>query len=366
MRQKKKSYLFASLIIFLTCGLTACGNSINNDNNVNDVRNERLQIIPLEDKGLEVTILESPTEHLGGFNLGLIPDMERDLTFNHADCPQTDERMHGCWGYFQLETPQDILSFSITNGVDEEYSFLLKLLYNYEEVAFRPLGSDEFITELVFSLAPGSDAYIPFQLSDELDISSYTSKLTVVFAAFPDYYRDMYSAQHIMEYPFGLILSFELDYGSNASRQRLANFESVERVEMADPVFGLILTSDCRDSIIDTAPTLIQANPGEIITLGFSSDIEGYTPEEMENYLIIALLDWQQVEMNGLPYLSIATEEDKTDYEMDHGNFTIVVPTEPGFYEFVLLGIPNPNHPNHFWSYAPAAHSERITIEVTD
>ena len=53
-------------------------------------------------------------------------------------------------------------------------------------------------------------------------------------------------------------------------------------------------------------------------------------------------------------------------YEMDHGSFTIVVPTEPGFYEFVLIGIPNPNHPNNFLNFAPAENSDRITIEVIE
>ena len=363
----RKKSLFISLIISVVVGLSACNNSSNDNNNDSEVRNDRMQVIPLEDKGLEVTILEALPEHLGGISLGLIPEIERDLTFDFNDCPQTDERMHQCWGYFQLKTPQDILSFSITNGgIDEHHSFLLKLLYNYEEVAFKPLGSNEFMTELAFSLAFGYSAYIPFQLSDTLEISAYTSKLTVVFVAFPDYFRAVDRMQRIMEYPFGMILTFELDYGSNTPMQQLSNFENVNRVEMESPIFGLVLTSGLVESEIESAPMLIQASPGEMMTLGFSIDLTGYTSEKIENYLIIALLDWRQIEMNGLAYLSIAVEEEKTAYEMDYGRFTIIAPIEPGLYEFVLIGIPNSNHPNHFWSYAPAAHSERITIEVVD
>ena len=361
-------YLFIGSSVILALTLTACDNS----NNV-EIRNERLQILPLEDMGLEVAILRDPGYLAGEMGFGLISGRERDLTFDYNVCPFTDElddRIHGCSGYFQLETPQDILSFNVINGLENERNFLLKVLYNYEEVAFRPLGSDTYVTELVFTLDTWQDATIPFQLNESLEVSEYTSKLTVIFVNFPDYFRAMDPMQNIMEYPFGMILSFELDYGSGVARQPLVNFESAKRVELEFPHFGLIITPDfdpsAQETRVESAPFLIQASPGEEIALGFSSRLDGYTSVDLENYLITALLDWRQVEMNGLPYLLIDVAEEKTESQVDHGRFTIVAPTEPGFYEFVLIGIPNPNHPNHFWSFEPAARSERITIEVVE
>ena len=369
MRREIIKCIFIGLSIVLISVLSACDHS----SSYTELRNERLHMLPIEDMGLEVTIIEAPSEILGdGFSFGLRPWIEQDLTFDYFnECPFTDERMEGCSGYFQLETPQDILSFSVANGLENDHSILVTLLYNYEAVAFRPLGSDEYVTELSFYLGAEQGVYIPFQLSESLEVSDYTSKLTAVFVKFPDYFRAMDPMQNIVEHPFGMILSFELDYyGSGIAREPIANFESTQRVEVRYPNFGLMITPDfepsARETSMEFPPTLIQASPREEIALGFSARIDSYISVDLENYLITALLDWQQVEMSGLPYLLIDVAEEKIDNQVDHGRFTIVAPTEPGFYEFVLIGIPNPTHPNHAWSFEPASRSERITIEVVE
>ena len=342
-------------ILFFVTFLIACTNQASH---TDDFINENRQSTNITEMDFDITHRKLYDTTDQGISFGIFPGLENTLD---EVCPE------GCWGSFVLERPQDFLTASVVNYGLEERSFILKLFYNYEEVAFQVLGSEEFQTEFLFSLDVGVEAHIHFQLEDNLEINMYRNKLTAALFSMPEYYAGL-SDWEIVDNMLNMIINFELSYGFDTPDLLDLNLSPIQIKTLSTETgwFGLhiidSLDPDNPDDVI-FPNNLIQGSPGEILDLGFIVDLSSTVFEPLESYLLLALLDWQQVEMTGSPYLFISIDGDSESF-VNYGRFSINLPEEPGFYELILIGIANPHAPNTQENYFPQETSQRITIQV--
>ncbi|MCL2559417.1 MAG: hypothetical protein FWE07_02920 [Turicibacter sp.] len=267
------------------------------------------------------------------------------------------------FGGMRHETPQDIFSVEISNGYSFDLNLLVKIFYNYEEVPFRVLGNEEYSTEFIFTLPALYDVMIPVQLDSQLQVNELlSSRLTVAVFLVPDL--------HIAEFPEflgmfnAMALNFEIDYGSH-ERKILLPPSNVETLSIENLFAGFMINSDLEPTghTLYVPPYVMRVNPGEIIDLSLIiNGNELLNLEEVESYLVISMLDFHQIPMNGEPFLHIYTND---EYDIgQHTRFTIIAPEEPGLYEFTSFVVPNPAHSTRDSNFFLLEFGMRFTIEV--
>ena len=267
-----------------------------------------------------------------------------------------------------LKTPRDPLNLMIRNGVvGADADVVLKLFYNYEEVAFRIRGSNEYMTELFFTLEGGYRFDIPIYLDLPLEPKETVSKLTFGFF----YFVDEFAFNIEDPYPWmqGGIFNLEINYGIDEPFILLAE-EFTEVIHYPDWTGNAFLVNqqfeltdeDIELNVFYFPPTVIQTSPNERLELAFQAGLHGSITEPVTDILIISMLEWQQIPMSGQPFLWIPV--DKDDYALQHGFFYIYVPAEPGFYDFTAIAIPNPTSPLSWNNFFPLEIAIRFTIEV--
>jgi len=280
------------------------------------------------------------------------------------------------FGNITLDSTQDVLVAQVGHLAlgNEERTFLLKVFLNYEEVGFRPVGADSYKTELLISVPAGFEAHIPFTLGFELPEPDYTHALTVaVFENthlhFADFSQE--DAEELWMNGIGaMALNFDVTYGVGGQINLTANYtEPLSRHEnmqfhnlQINQNFDDFSTVSGSDGIHSSH---IEVRRGEMVELAWWAN--PYHSEDVfdrDSYVVVGLLDWQQVEMNGEPYLLVNTED---AYRMvDHGVFTFEAPNEVGMYEFIAFIVPNPTQALHEYTFFPLEFSWRFTIEVVE
>lgn len=270
---------------------------------------------------------------------------------------------------WELETPQDRLNIRVSNTTSAYYPVLLKVFYNYEAVDFRLAGSDVYQNELLIDLPPGYEYIIPFHLDSSLEAHEGLSKLTLAAFFDPQEYSVFHGAGHDLS---STVLNFEINYGLDGPMQ-------LERVQHA--------FEERSDFSRDTTPLITleqpggitseyflgpgrprQASPGELLEIEVLLNVRGDSwhsntgeGNEVEDFLVMGLLDFNQVELSGQPFLWSVNSAVPL-----FGKFTIEAPMEPGLYDFIALVIENPTGGVTFDNFIPIETSTRFTIEVVD
>ena len=270
--------------------------------------------------------------------------------------------------YFRMETSQDRLNASINNTTSHRFNAILKVFYNYEEVEFRISGSDVYNTEFLFAIEPGYYYQIPFHLDPDLEAHDGFSKLTLAVYFQPDEYAMFQQSAHYMP---ATALNFEINYGGdNPPEIEKFTHEIIEK-----PTWhgvgnhNLIITQsgDLTYENIGHPGRPLKVKAGERIELDFATNMSGifrnsfttnYIPTT--DYLIIGLLDFNQVQINGRPFLWVPVDNDVTHF----GSFYFYAPMEEGLYDFNAIIIPNPTMQMSWDSFLPLERSMRFTIEV--
>jgi len=297
----------------------------------------------------------------------------------------------------ELETPQDTLYVTFENFLRHDEArftgrdtFVMKLFFNYEATSFRPLNQEVFMTNFFFSLQEGHQVQIPIQLSDELGVNDYLNHLTVAIFATPERHTIDPVANLVvegfLESHLGVVRQFDVTFGGRKQLTLAGEGLTVYRLHNSSNVISVSPEFSSSDinlhNGVGSPPSPWRAIAGEEIVLAFTSNV-GYFPywpkltpphyPTLEDYLIIGLLNWQQVELNGQPYLMVnASNRPMGGQEMDYGFFSIIAPLEPGFYDFIAFVVPNPTHPRAdgvFFSNGGMPgnpYSIRFTIEVVE
>lgn len=269
-----------------------------------------------------------------------------------------------------LGTPQDTINVVVVNESLVDENLILKIFYNYEEVQFQISGSDRYITEYLFLAPSGYDLTIPIQLDGDLEVNDTINKLTVGIFWNPEYYiaiLDFHSDKFndITLFP-GMVLNYEINYGI-LGELILPVAATVPDALLDDLPFHSLEVNDDLElewgvEAVVSSPQPWQVWAGEEVEMAFFTNPHGIILEEIEDYLIIAMLDWHQIPINGKPYLlvnSIGTGQ--------QGVFTITAPDEPGLYDFVAFMVLNPTRQRYIYTnYFPLEISTRFTLEVLE
>lgn len=307
--------------------------------------------LPADISHLEIEMRDVPTETWGVYSFGILPGYENNLLETH---PQ------GYFGDMILETPQDRLTAVVRNESEEDLTFILKLFYNYQEVAFKIVGDEDYRTEFIFTIDSGWEFNIPFHLHSSIERNDFLNKLTAGIFLNPEGHAHW--EQHL-ESSFALMLNYEISFGGQ-ERITLTGKPAVPIKEIDSLRYtGVMVNQDFNPFAVGARrpPTLLQAASGEVIEFAFVASAYGIIIEQVENYLFIVMVDWHQTLLDDAPYLWLESDgEDRGQ----HGSFTITAPLEPGLYEVVAFFIPNPTRPASMENYFPLQISTRFTLEI--
>ena len=309
-------------------------------------------------------------------------------TVNPTFDPDDLEALVPFTGQHFLDSPDDKLEAIISNISHSSHEFVLKLFLNYEEISFRVLDEETYKTEFHFSIEGGYEITIPFVLDLELPDENYTYKLTAAFFIDPHLHAMGNDNELWWSDVFASSINLDLVFGDGGEINLSSPYNHVPIERSPHIGFWPLHITQLTIPSIDSAwglgfnfgnQPVLQVSQGEEIELFYMAsplsgdiayDLAGYDSRPYryiaQNYIILSLLDWQPIKMNGKPYLFIEIENfDYYERVTDLGSFTIIAPDEPGFYDFIAILIPNATHHNTE-TPRPFDASIRFTIEVVE
>ena len=291
------------------------------------------------------------------------------------------------YGHHQIDSPDDMLEAIISNVSAYERGFVLKLFLDYEEISFRVVGEETYKSEFHFSVEGGYEITIPFILDLNLSYIDSVYKLTAAIFVDP-HLQAMGNDNELFWHSYANAINFDLSIGlgENVKHIELGSSYNHMPLERSYNIGFMSMhviaeTLSTLDSVWELGLELenqpvVQVAPNEEISFSFVASPFPFTwgsegderPKELivQNYVIVSLLDWQQIDMNGYPYLFVHVEDNEYERITDLGHFTIIAPDEPGFYDFIAILIPNANHRNTEITHSRLDTSMRFTIEVVE
>ena len=255
-------------------------------------------------------------------------------------------------------------------------TFILKMFYEFEEIKFRVENQHSFHTEFLFNLSEGYQIHIPIQLSDAVEVTNEMRNLTIAVFPNPEYHTVnplaqwySYCADCFMEFSLsgekvGIVSNFALSIEEGTEPSFHAQEQVLEETALilaANPEF---LAEGFEDLLTSGVPSPWIVSPGEEVKIGFALHHASYVPNAswstvIDDFVIVGLLNWEQVTLNIMPYFLENSEIGAN--ETVEGYFVINAPDEPGYYDFVAFAIGNTSEVNRFLLGAIA---ERFTLKV--
>jgi len=269
---------------------------------------------------------------------------------------------------FNLPSPQEPLSFTVHNPSESDKNGLIKVFYNYEETLFRIEGSDEYVSEFVFQVPSGYEVTIPIQLYSGIYANDVVNSLIIGLFENPE----NYSMNGGITRGFATMVNLGISYGGNNElnlqipHQKIPT--QIEGISFRGVQINQDFGADSFEGLVGVStqsPNQLRVYPGEVVEFAFNANVAGSIEEDVEEYLIISMLDWQQVDKNGQPFLLVeANYADMQNNVLEQGTFTVEMPMEPGFYEFVTFIVPAPTRFNENTFGFPLQVGSPFTIEV--
>ena len=301
-------------------------------------------------------------ERIGGFGFGVD-------AYQIVHPPGT-----AVYGRIMMTDVDDYIAIYIEHLAPIDTYFVLKLFINYEEVYFRVRGTSDYVTKFIFPLHGSYEVYIPVALNIDVPNENYTYRLTA--AAFADPYSvlvvDEESALSYWREGLAFILDADLVFGSGGeiSLTEIPYSASIERREnafFAELTINQIFEGFETMEYAGNPGLFIQVNTGEEIKLAFYAHLHPSYGYDMTDYLIVALLDWQQISINNRSYLHVMVDNHH-DFNriVDHGVLTLPAINEPGIYAFTAFMISHPREAISLSNSFPGFPSNRILIEVVE
>ena len=276
------------------------------------------------------------------------------------------------YGRIRMNDTNDYLQATVEYmGLTDTY-FMLKMFIDYEEVPFQVLGEENYVTEFVFPMPPSYVLEIPFSLDMDFADVNQTHRLTA--AIFVDPYLQLIdiNSELFEAWSNGMSLNFDLIFGSGSDicLTTVPVFPTISRKENRYfPVFTVNqnLEGFEREGWHMDRPYIIQIDRGEEIHLAFHASLQGAIDYVLRDYLIIFMLDWEQISVNGQPYLHVEIDN---YFEFgniaEHGIVTLDAIDEPGSYLLTAIMIRHPTYPISLENSFPHEISNRILIEVLE
>lgn len=265
--------------------------------------------------------------------------------------------------------------FEVTNRFQPDTIFVLKFFYNYEEIDFKILGNYEFKSELVFTARLNETIIFPLAFANEPSSEENIGKLTMFIIEEPG----SFAANHIDNNAWGGVY-MALDYEVRNGGGQLAPLDVTPFSDFYEAEFhGFSIYSQplrvwegghmaFNEAFIihrgqDTELTFFANNQIEF----YRSDGQGGAVRSdhlFDNFVIISMIDWQQIDKSGKPYVLVEIEEPSL-YIGQYGTFVINVDKAPGFYEFTVILIMGAQDRVTERTFFPH-EVRRFTIEVVE
>jgi len=207
-------------------------------------------------------------------------------------------------------------------------------------------------------------------LSSRIDSSNHGSRLGAAVFLHPE--KHAINNRHIFwdfSQQLSMFLDFEIQYASRTEIQLPNESVSAEEINyIVGRCWSPIIVSEgllTRDRDIYAIESL-QTRKGERVELVFNTTPNCAGLREATNeFLILGLLDWQQVKLNDKPYLFFYQNPERY-YLLFSDNFYFYAPEESGLHEFVLILVRNPRRETNWDNFTAQDISLRMTIEVID
>ena len=340
-----------------------------------------------EEPGSEETRVISDLTYL---NLRPIDDIDLIYFLNEFESSVTEEYWFGSsfgvialdrvlapdedfYGVIELTDRTEYLTANFSSIKSHAFYFSFKVFINYEEVAFRVRGEENYATEFLFLLEPGYQVDIPFTLDLELSEENVTYKLIAgMFIVDPN--QVIHDENHYIFDDFGsmgFVLNHDLiiGLGSEINFAPDANITLLSREESIGGGTEILIAPEFKlnEYGFRARPDLtMQVRRGEDIELLFETTPRVSSGYELENYLIIGMLNGQQVLLNGNSFIFVDVGDHEFNRITDNGSFTLDAIDEVGYYDFIMILIPNPAKRNSLANSFPLFVSNRIIIEVIE
>jgi len=257
----------------------------------------------------------------------------------------------------------------------ERETFILKIFYEFEEIEFKVGNQQSFATEFLFELSEGYQIQIPIQLSEDVVINEHWGNFTVGIFAMPQYntvnplakwYYECigcFSEFALSNERAGIVRNFSLTLEDNNDLSSIDQESELQGMWLSLSVNPEFQREQFEDLLTSGPPSPWIVSPGDEVKLGFavfySNFLNNNSQMTIDDFVIVGLLNWEQIELNGQPYFSDHTEL-RVNQSLE-GYFSITAPEEPGYYDFVAFVIANRNEADNS-QFADTAL--RFTIKV--
>ncbi|MCL1990633.1 MAG: hypothetical protein FWG67_07075 [Defluviitaleaceae bacterium] len=275
------------------------------------------------------------------------------------------------YGVIEIDDVSDSLTAYFANHSTDGLPLLLKFFLNYEAVPFSVVGSgcEAYAPYFLFFLARGYEIDLEFTIHDAYLLPDSTNKLTM--ALFTDPQREVITDDDAIVFrrpEHARILNNDLIVGTGENRvEVMRRYQEVHVRQENQQFMDLWVAPEFEMDEFDLVafPELhIQVHPGEDIRLQFYTSPQPGAGYALENYLIIGLLNWEQVRINGEPFFIVDTANHGLNHVKDHGYLILDGIDEVGYHELVFFLIENPLLPNSLANSFPQRASNRLLVEV--
>jgi len=243
----------------------------------------------------------------------------------------------------------------------------MKVFLNYEAIPFYLVDEEELQTKFLFTVPNGYSANIPFSLDNEILFENGTYALTVGIFVNPNTNLGTLEEQAVREiWSSGLdmlVMSFDVLVG-DGGEIALSAEPAKPQTYFEDLQHHSVLFT--HNDEFDFPEQLIQVAPGETVELVWWANLFTNEYVAIENYAIIAMLDWEQLEFNGQPYLLVSRDDPNFSYQTDQGVWQFEAPLEPGLYDFAAFMVPNATQLRSIDTFFFLETASRLTIEVVE
>jgi len=272
------------------------------------------------------------------------------------------------YGVIELDDATDYFVAHIGIIASHDFHFVFKVFINYEEVAFRVRGEEEYALEFVLPLESGYQVNIPFTIDVESSEENATYKLAAGLFLVDS--NQVINEENHDSFTMGFALNHDLIFGlgSDINFEPKPNATILSREEATNFIAIYITPELTLNEYGNRArPELkMQVRRGEEIELFFDTTHQPLYGYELENYLFIGLLNGQQARLNHAPFLFVDFGEHGFNNITDTGSFILDPIDEVGYYDFIVISVLNPKKRNSLINSFPPFISNRIIIEVIE
>ncbi|MCL2525756.1 MAG: hypothetical protein FWE46_01700 [Coriobacteriia bacterium] len=299
------------------------------------------------------------------------PAMKANLRFRELDLQVESETIEldiypgQLGGEIVMETLQDQVVVQVKNGSSRRSNLMLIILYNYQMVDFRVSGAEGYSENFLFGLDPQIEVDIPLQIASSVDSDLAGGRLTVALIISPERHA---ATDSEIRWDSGRILNLVVDYGFEDSVQ--IDHRAFEKPRESEFLAFSVHPEEepHKDGVIPSFGNgdTWEVASGDRVELSFFANAHITGLSDVESYLIITMLGWNQLKMSDQPFLFVDNGGRRNDLNSGQfGRFEVVAPEAPGFYEFFALLMPNPFCSNPYYNLYPPERV-RFTVEVIE